>query len=210
MPGTAAEILDDEIRKLICPDKLNTQEWLSVIESAHEVGLPTTSTMMFGHVEQPVHWARHMRKLRQLQAKTNGITEFVPLPFVAREAPIFIKGKSRKGPSYRESLLVHAVARLVLDPLISNIQASWVKMGRQGGIACLNAGANDFGGVLMNESITRSAGASHGQEVTKADLIELISGAGRTPKQRTSLYMDVREAIREVSDPVETACLPVE
>ena len=188
LPGTAAEILDDEIRDIICPDKLRTDEWLEVIGTAHEVGLRTTATIMFGHVEQPIHWARHLVRLRTLQARTGGITEFVPLGYVHMEAPLWRKGRTRSGPSFREAVLMHAVPRLVLHPLIKNIQTSWVKMGAQGAAACLDAGANDLGGTLMNESITRAAGGVHGQELDAAKLQALARGIGRTTRQRTTLY----------------------
>ncbi len=188
LPGTAAEILDDEIREIICPDKLNTDEWLNVIGTAHEVGLSTTSTIMFGHVEQPVHWARHLQRLRTLQQRTGGITEFVPLAYVHMEAPLWRKGRTRSGPSFREAVLMHAVPRLVLHPLIRNIQVSWVKMGPQGAALCLVAGANDLGGTLMNESITRAAGGVHGQMLDAAQLEILARQLGRPARQRTTLY----------------------
>jgi FO synthase len=188
LPGTAAEILDDEIRAIICPDKLRTDEWLEVIGTAHEVGLRTTSTIMFGHVEQPIHWARHLQRLRLLQARTGGITEFVPLGYVHMEAPLWRKGRTRSGPTFREALLMHAVPRLVLHPLITNIQTSWVKMGAQGAAACLDAGANDLGGTLMNESITRAAGGVHGQELDAAQLQALARRIGRPTRQRNTLY----------------------
>ena len=188
LPGTAAEILDDEVRALICPDKINTAQWLEVMETAHEVGLKSTATIMFGHVDQPYHWARHLIRVRDLQARTGGFTEFVPLPFVPHEAPIYLKGKARPGPTYREALLMHAIARLVLHPLISNIQTSWVKMGPDGAAACLNAGANDLGGILMNETITRAAGAEHGQEFSPAAMDDLIKSLDRAPRQRTTFY----------------------
>jgi len=188
LPGTAAEILDDDVRREICPDKLNTHEWLDVVRTAHEVGLRTTSTIMFGHREQPVHWARHLLALRDLQAQTGGISEFVPLPFVHSEAPMFRRGEARPGPTWRETLLMHAVARLALHPLIDNVQASWVKLGAAGAHQVLRAGVNDLGGTLMNESISRAAGASHGQELSPEQLEELIIAAGRTPRQRTTLY----------------------
>ena len=188
LPGTAAEILDDEIRDIICPDKLRTDEWLEVIATAHEVGLRTTSTIMFGHVEQPVHWARHLQRLRALQTRTGGITEFVPLGYVHMEAPLWRKGRTRSGPSFREAVLMHAVSRLVLHPLIKNIQTSWVKMGAQGAALCLSAGANDLGGTLMNESITRAAGGVHGQELDASKLQALAQSIGRTARQRTTLY----------------------
>jgi FO synthase len=188
LPGTAAEILVDEIRAILCPDKLSSGEWLEVIETAHEVGLPTTSTMMFGHVDGYDDWAVHLLRLRDLQRRTRGITEFVPLPFVAHEAPLYKRGRARPGPTLRESVLVHAVARLVLHPHIENIQVSWVKMGRAGMREALRAGANDLGGTLMNESITRAAGATHGQEMGQMDMLSLAASLGRTAVQRTTLY----------------------
>jgi FO synthase len=188
LPGTAAEILDDEIRAVICPDKLSTDEWLTVVGTAHEVGLRTTATIMFGHVERPVHWARHLLRLRALQERTGGISEFVPLGYVHMEAPLWRKGRSRSGPTFREAVLMHAVPRLVLHPLIPNIQASWVKMGAAGAALCLDAGANDLGGTLMNESITRAAGGVHGQELDAAALRSLAAQIGRPARQRTTLY----------------------
>jgi FO synthase len=188
LPGTAAEILDDEVRAILCPDKINTAQWFEVMRTAHSVGLKSTATIMFGHVDGYRHWARHILRVRDLQRETGGFTEFVPLAFVHMEAPIYIKGGARKGPTFRESVLMHAVARLALDPFITNIQASWVKMGPDGAAVCLAAGCNDMGGVLMNESITRAAGAAHGQELTATALEKLIGGAGRTPRQRTTLY----------------------
>jgi FO synthase len=188
LPGTAAEILDDEIRAIICPDKLGTHEWLNVIGTAHEVGLRTTSTIMFGHVEQPAHWARHLLRLRALQERTGGISEFVPLGFVHMEAPLWRKGRTRSGPTFREAVLMHAVPRLVLHPLIKNIQTSWVKMGAAGAALCLDAGANDLGGTLMNESITRAAGGVHGQQLDAAALEALAHRIGRPARQRTTLY----------------------
>jgi FO synthase len=188
LPGTAAEILDDEVRAVLCPDKIDTAQWLEVMETGHAVGLKSTATIMFGHVDGYVHWARHLLRVRDLQERTGGFTEFVPLPFVHMEAPIYLKGRARKGPTFREAVLMHAVARLVLDPLIPNIQTSWVKMGADGAALCLAAGANDMGGVLMNESITRAAGAMHGQEICAADLQRIIRAQGRTPRQRSTLY----------------------
>ena len=188
LPGTAAEILDDEIRAIICPDKLRTDEWLNIIGTAHEVGLRTTATIMFGHVERPEHWARHLRRLRSLQERTQGITEFVPLGYVHMEAPLWRKGRTRSGPTFREAVLMHAVSRLVLNPLIRNIQTSWVKMGAEGAALCLEAGANDLGGTLMNESITRAAGGVHGQLLDAARLQALARSIGRPARQRTTLY----------------------
>ncbi|MCK9542477.1 MAG: 5-amino-6-(D-ribitylamino)uracil--L-tyrosine 4-hydroxyphenyl transferase CofH, partial [Novosphingobium sp.] len=188
LPGTAAEILDDEIRAQICPDKLTTREWLDIVADAHRVGLPTTSTIMFGHLEEPRHWARHLLALRRLQAETGGITEFVPLPLVHMEAPFYRRGQSRKGPTWREAVLMHAVARLALNGQINSIQCSWVKLGVDGAAAVLAAGANDLGGVLMNESISRAAGAAHGQDVSVDDLRAAATAAGRPLRRRTTLY----------------------
>ncbi|MCW5679955.1 MAG: 5-amino-6-(D-ribitylamino)uracil--L-tyrosine 4-hydroxyphenyl transferase CofH [Xanthobacteraceae bacterium] len=188
LPGTAAEILDDDIRQVICADKLNTQQWLSVIKTAHECGLPTTSTIMFGHVETPISWAKHLLALRDLQRETGGITEFVPLPFVHMEAPMSLRGQARKGPTWREVRLMHAISRLALHPLIPNIQASWVKVGTVGAEVLLRGGANDLGGTLMNESISRAAGTQHGQELDPQSMECLIRAAGRAPQQRTTLY----------------------
>ena len=188
LPGTAAEILDDEVRAIICPDKVTTAQWQEVMRTAHGVGLRSTSTIMFGHVERLEHWARHLLRLRDLQEETGGFTEFVPLPFVHMEAPMYRKGVARAGPTFREAVLMHAVARLALHPLIPNIQVSWVKMGAPGVAACLNAGANDLGGTLMNESISRAAGAAHGQEMDAHAMQTLITSIGRVPRQRTTLY----------------------
>ncbi len=188
LPGTAAEILDDNVRAILCADKVNTAQWFEVMRAAHEAGFRTTSTIMYGHVEAPVHWARHLLRLRELQKETGGFTEFVPLPFVAEEAPIYLKGRARRGPSFREAVLMHAVARLALHPHIANIQTSWVKMGPDGAKVCLNAGANDLGGTLMNETITRAAGAEHGQEMPPEAMEATIRAIGRVPAQRTTLY----------------------
>ncbi len=190
LPGTAAEILDDEVRAVICPDKLTTAQWFEVVETAHRLGIRTTATIMFGHVDHYHHWARHLLRLRDLQSRTGGFTEFVPLPFVPMETPIHLRGLSRLGPTYREAVLMHAVARLVLNPLVGNIQTSWVKMGPDGVAACLRAGANDLGGTLMNESITRAAGAQHGEEMPPEAMEQLIASIGRRPRQRTTLYGD--------------------
>ncbi len=188
LPGTAAEILDDEVRETICPDKLNTRQWLEVVESAHNVGLRTTATIMFGHVDQPKHWARHLLKVRALQSKTGGFTEFVPLPYVPLQSPLYLKGKARKGPTFRESVLMHAVSRLGLNGEIANIQTSWTKLGVAGIEVTLTAGANDSGGTLMNETITRSAGARHGQELTPKRMEALITSLEREPFQRNTFY----------------------
>jgi FO synthase len=191
LPGTAAEILDDRVRQVICPDKITAREWLDVIGTAHRVGLRTTSTIMFGHMETPASWVTHLQSLRALQQETGGITEFVPLPFVHMETPMYIRGMARPGPTFREVILMHAVARLTLHPLITNIQLSWTKIGEAGAVACLNAGANDLGGTLMNESISRAAGAAHGQELPPERMDALIRSIGRTPRHRDTLYKDV-------------------
>jgi FO synthase len=199
LPGTAAEILDDEVRAIICPDKVNTEQWLEVVRTAHQLGLRTTSTIMYGHVERPISWARHLLRLRDLQAETGGFTEFVPLPFVHMEAPMYLRGQARKGPTLREAVLMHAVARLALHPLITNIQTSWVKMGPDGAALCLNAGANDIGGTLMNESISRAAGTQHGQEFPPEAMEGLIRSIARVPVQRDTLYRPAAQERRSVS-----------
>lgn len=199
LPGTAAEILDDEVRRDLCHDKINTAEWFEVVNTAHEQGLKTTATIMFGHIDRPVHWARHLLRLRDQQIKTGGFTELVPLSFVHMESPVYLKGGSRRGPTWRESVLVHSVARLALNPLIPNIQASWVKLGPEGVAACLSAGVNDIGGTLMDETITRSAGAAHGQEMTPSAMEELLLREGRPSRQRTTLYQDAAKDRRLAS-----------
>jgi FO synthase len=188
LPGTAAEILDDEVRAVICPDKVTTAQWLEVHEAAHRVGLRSNVTIMFGHVERPVHWARHLLRAREQQARSRGFTELVPLPFVPMEAPIFLKGAARRGPTFGEALLMHAVARLALHPLFTNVQASWVKLGPDGVRQALAAGVNDLGGTLMNESISRAAGSEWGQEMPPERMEALIRSAGRVPRQRTTTY----------------------
>jgi FO synthase len=199
LPGTAAEILDDEVRQVICPDKVTTAQWLQVHDVAHRLGLRSNVTMMFGHVESPRNWARHLVHAREQQRSSGGFTEFVPLPFVHMEAPMWLRGQARSGPTFGETLLVHAIARLALHPWITNIQVSWVKLGAQGVAAALRAGVNDLGGTLMNESISRSAGAEHGQEFPPEAMEELIRSAGRIPRQRTTLYGDAPEERRLAS-----------
>jgi FO synthase len=188
LPGTAAEILDDEIRAILCPDKVDTQEWLDAHRTAHSVGLRSNITIMFGSVEQPVHWARHMIRTRDLQRETGGFTEFVPLPFVHMAAPIYLQHKSRRGPTFRESLLMHAVARIAYGELVPNIQVSWVKMGAHGAQQVLRAGANDLGGTLIDENISRAAGASHGQAMDEDGFRAIVEPLGRRLEQRTTLY----------------------
>lgn len=197
LPGTAAEILHDDVRQTLCPDKLNTEQWLEVMAAAHDCGFNTTATIMFGHVDSPEHWAAHLLRLRDLQQRTGGFTEFVPLPYVHMEAPLYLRGRSRSGPSYREAILMHAVPRLVFSSLLPNIQTSWVKMGRQGAMDCLRAGANDLGGTLMNESITRAAGAEHGQEWSPAEIEAAIQAQNRKPMMRTTLYQPASEERRQ-------------
>jgi FO synthase len=193
LPGTAAEVLDDEVRDILCADKINTAQWLEVMRTAHQLGIRTTATIMFGHVDEYQHWARHLLRVRDLQIETGGFTEFVPLPFVASEAPIYLKQESRKGPSLRESILMHAIARITLYPYVENIQASWVKLGTEGVKAALESGANDMGGTLMNESITRSAGAAHGEELSIENIETIIHELKRVPRIRNTLYQTVPE-----------------
>jgi FO synthase len=188
LPGTAAEILDDEIRALICPDKINTEQWLEAHRTAHSVGLRSNITIMFGSVEHPVSWARHMLATRALQRETGGFTEFVPLPFVHMATPIYLQKKARRGPTFRETLLMHAVARIAYHGDIDNIQVSWVKMGVEGSRQVLSAGANDLGGTLMDENISRAAGAQHGQRMGVEELESLVAPLGRPLVRRSTLY----------------------
>ncbi len=188
LPGTAAEILDDDVRAVLCPDKINTAQWLDVHRAAHSVGLRSNITIMFGAVEDVNSWATHLLRTRDLQKETGGFTEFVPLPFVHMATPIFLKGRSRRGPTFREAVLMHSVARLHYATLIDNIQVSWVKMGVEGSRRILQAGANDLGGTLMDENISRAAGATHGQEMDVETLRELVAPLGRPLRQRSTLY----------------------
>ena len=188
LPGTAAEVLDDEVRRVICPDKVTTDQWLEVHDTAHRLGLGSNNTIMFGHVDGPVSWARHLLRVREQQQASGGFTEFIPLPFVHMEAPMYLKGLARRGPTFGEFLLMHAVGRLALHPWITNVQVSWVKAGPDGVAAALRAGVNDLGGTLMNESISRAAGAEFGQEMPPERMEEMIRAAGRVPQQRTTLY----------------------
>jgi len=188
LPGTAAEILDDEIRQVICRDKVNTDEWLEAHRTAHSIGLRSNITIMFGTVERPVHWARHMVRTRALQQETGGFTEFVPLPFVHMAAPIYLQKKSRRGPTFRETLLMHAVGRIAYYPWVENVQVSWVKVGATGARQVLQAGGNDLGGTLMDENISRAAGASHGQRMDEGAFREIVEPLGRPLEQRTTLY----------------------
>ena len=188
LPGTAAEILDDDIRAIICSDKINTEEWLECHRVAHQAGLRSNITIMFGSVEHPVSWAKHIVRTRELQKETGGFTEFVGLPFVHMASPIYLQHKSRRGPTFRETVLMHAIARIAYHGLIDNIQVSWTKIGHAGATQLLQAGCNDLGGTLMNENISRAAGASHGQEMTEGSFREIVEPLGRTLRQRSTLY----------------------
>ena len=190
LPGTAAEILDDDIRSVICPDKITTEEWLEAHRIAHSIGLRSNITIMFGSVEQPLHWARHLLRTRELQKETGGFTEFVPLPFVHMASPIYIRKQSRRGPTFREALLMHSVARIAYRELVPNIQASWVKLGMSGAAQALQAGVNDLGGTLINENISRAAGAEHGQSAGYEDFLAITEPLGRPLRQRTTLYQN--------------------
>lgn len=188
IPGTAAEILDDEVRQLLSPNKLKVRQWIRVIRTAHELGIPTTSTMMYGHMELPEHWVRHMLLLREIQMDTGGFTEFVPLGFIHSQTRLFRTGHARAGSSFAGHLMVHALARLLLNGHINNIQISWVKLGFEGALACLQAGANDFGGTLMEESISKAAGATFGEYASPGEIRALVRTIGRTPAERTTSY----------------------
>jgi FO synthase len=201
LPGTAAEILDDEVRAVICPDKVTTDEWLEAHRTAHAVGLRSNVTIMFGTVERPVHVARHMLRTRALQRETGGFTEFVPLPFVHMATPIYLQGKARRGPTWREVVLMHAVGRIAYRGAIDNVQASWVKCGTAGARQILQAGANDLGGTLMDENISRAAGASHGQELDESELRAIVEPLGRPLVQRTTLYGRTQTVGRRLRPP---------
>lgn len=188
LPGTAAEILDDEVRWVLTKGKLPTRTWIEVVSTAHRVGIPTTSTMMYGHVDNPRHWVSHLRVLSRIQDETGGFTEFVPLPFVHTSAPIYLAGVARPGPTLRDNLAVHAMARILLHGRIRNIQTSWVKLGVDGTRAMLRAGANDLGGTLMEETISRMAGSEHGSAKTVAELVEIGAGIDRPVVERTTTY----------------------
>ncbi|HVM64892.1 MAG TPA: 5-amino-6-(D-ribitylamino)uracil--L-tyrosine 4-hydroxyphenyl transferase CofH [Acidimicrobiales bacterium] len=190
LPGTAAEILDDEVRAVICPDKITTDEWLFAHRTAHSLGLRSNITIMFGSVEQPVHWARHLVRTRELQKETGGFTEFVPLPYVHMATPLYLQRRARRGPTFREALLMHAVGRIAYHGWVPNVQVSWVKMGPRGAAQILQAGANDLGGTLIDENISRAAGAAHGQMMDEAAFAAIVAGlpGGRRLEQRTTLY----------------------
>ena len=188
LPGTAAEILDDKIRQILSANKLSTAQWIEVIRTAHRLGIHTTSTMMYGHAETPEHWVRQMFLLREIQNQTGGFTEFVPLGFVHQNTLLFQQGLSRTGPTLAEHLKVHALSRLLLAGSINNIQVSWVKLNRKLSQLCLHAGANDYGGTLMEENISREAGATAGQYTSPEDFQSLILEIGRIPAERNTLY----------------------
>tara|TARA_X000001036_G_C20549974_1_gene753957 strand:- start:352 stop:1119 length:768 start_codon:yes stop_codon:yes gene_type:complete len=193
LPGTAAEILDDGIREILCPDKINTEEWLEAHRVAHSVGLRSNVTMMFGSVENPEHWAKHLLVTRDLQKETGGFTEFVGLPFVHMASPIYLRKRARRGPTFRENLLLHAVARITYHGYIDNIQASWVKIGLDGMSQLLQAGVNDVGGTLNGENISRAAGAKHGQMLTEKEFANICKPLGRRLIERSTLYRPIRE-----------------
>jgi len=213
IPGTAAEILDDKVREALSPNKLKVRQWIDVIRAAHELGIPSTSTMMYGHAELPEHWVRHLLLLREIQMDTCGFTEFVPLGFIHSQTRLFRTGRARAGSSFTEHLLVHALARLLLNGHIKNIQVSWVKLGFNVALACLEAGANDFGGTLMEESISKAAGATFGEYASPGELRALIRTIGRTPVERTTTYK-IRKVFEhaDVSEflPLERVAVPAE
>lgn len=188
IPGTAAEILDDDVRRRLSPNKLPASRWVEIITAAHELGIPTTSTMMYGHVEEPAHWVNHLLLLRRIQAQTGGFTEFVPLGFVHEKTRLFRHGGARPGARREEHLLVHALSRVLLHRAIPNIQVSWVKLGFDVALACLNAGANDFGGTLMEENISKAAGANFGEYVSPEEFRRMIRAIGRVPAERATTY----------------------
>ncbi len=195
LPGTAAEILDDEVREILCPDKIDTDEWLEAHRLAHRVGLSSNVTIMFGAVERPLHWARHIVRTRELQKETGGFTEFVPLPFVHMASPIYLRRRSRRGPTFRETLLMHAVGRIAYHGWIDNIQASWPKIGLHGVAQLLHGGVNDIGGTLIDENISRAAGASHGTAHTPDDFRAMVEPLGRTLRQRNTKYGLIDELV---------------
>jgi FO synthase len=195
IPGTAAEILDDEVRWVLTKGKLPAEQWVEIVATAHDLGIPSSSTMMYGHVDHPRHWVGHLRTLAALQDRTGGLTEFVPLPFVHTNAPVYLAGLSRPGPTMRDNRAVHAVARLLLHGRIDNVQTSWVKLGVQGTQAMLDGGANDLGGTLMEETISRMAGSEHGSAKTVAELTQMAAAIGRPVRERTTTYGRPQRAV---------------
>jgi FO synthase len=200
IPGTAAEILDDDVRWVLTKGKLPAQTWIDVVTSAHKIGLRSSSTMMYGHVDHPRHWVQHLRVISRIQDETGGFTEFVPLPFVHHSAPIYLAGAARPGPTMRDNLAVHAVARILLHGRIPHIQTSWVKLGVEGTRAMLGAGADDLGGTLMEETISRMAGSEFGSAKTVDQLTEIAGGAGRPVRERTTTYGVPRERASASTD----------
>ena len=193
LPGTAAEILDDRIRKYLCPDKITSKQWAYVMEVAHSLGIKSTATIMFGHIDDIESWTNHYSLIRNLQERTHGFTEIVPLPFVHMGSPIYLQGKSMPGPTWDEVILIHSLARIYFHDYIDNIQASWVKLGHDGSLKLLEAGVNDLGGTLINENISRASGASHGQETTDLEFIKLIQKANKKPYLRNTLYTKLKK-----------------
>ncbi len=209
IPGTAAEILDDRVRQELSPNKLPAARWVEIITTAHELGIPTTSTMMYGHVEEPAHWVRHMLLLRAIQKRTGGFTEFVPLGFIHENTRLYRHGGARPGAKREEHLRVHALARVLLHGAIKNLQVSWVKLGFETSLACLQAGANDFSGTLMEESISKAAGATFGEYVSPEEFRSRIRSIGRLPAERTTTYKIRRLFEDPQQDPPAAAQLPV-
>src|SRR3954447_25359639 len=209
LPGTAAEILDDDVRWVLTKGKLPTAQWTEVMTTAHRLGIPTTSTMMYGHVDQPHHWVAHLRLLRDLQGETGGFTEFVPLPFVHTSAPIYLAGVARPGPTVRDNRAVHAVARLLLHGAIDHIQCSWVKLGPEQCASVLHGGVDDLGGTLMEETISRMAGSQYGSRKSVEELEAMVVGAGRTPRQRTTTYGEVSAERHDAARRALMAGLPL-
>jgi FO synthase len=198
LPGTAAEILDDRIRKYLCDDKITSSQWGYVMEVAHSIGIKSTATIMFGHIDDLESWVNHFQLIKDIQIKTNGFTEIVPLPFVHMGSPIFLQGKSMPGPTWDEVILMHALARIYFHNTIDNIQASWVKLGHDGAKVLLRSGVNDLGGTLINENISRASGANHGQETTDTEFVNLIKDAGKVPYLRNTLYTSFKN-LEEIS-----------
>ena len=193
LPGTAAEILDDRIRKYLCPDKITSAQWAYVMEVAHSLGIKSTATIMFGHIDDIESWVNHFSLIKNIQNKTRGFTEVVPLPFVHMGSPIYLQGKSMPGPTWDEVVLIHSLARIYFSNTIDNIQASWVKLGHDGAGKLLHAGVNDLGGTLINENISRASGADHGQETTQHEFIELIESNNKNPVLRNTLYTNFQD-----------------
>ncbi len=207
IPGTAAEILDDDVRWVLTKGKLPTAAWIEVVSTAHELGIRSSSTMMYGHVDTPAHWVAHLRLLREIQERTGGFTEFVGLPFIHHNAPVYLAGVARPGPTSRDDRAVHAMARLLLHGAIDHVQCSWVKLGTEGTRTLLQGGADDLGGTLMEETISRMAGSQHGSRKSVAELEALAAAAGRPSRQRTTTYGEVPverlDAARRIVLPLE-------